>query len=105
MKNLVIAAIALLSISSFAKETKRDMVRVQGASAQIAFDKAQDLVVEIKGAKKMAKLSYLNNCNYTSSQAEDMTWFTRNAWTNTSSVTLNHVTGVYTAIVNVSCKK
>lgn len=105
MKNLVIAAIALLSISSFAGETERDMVRVQGASAQIAFDKAQDLVVEVKAAKRMAKLSYLYNCNWTSSQAEDVTFFNRKAWTNSSSVSLNHVTGTYTAIVNVSCKK
>jgi len=105
MKNIIIIAIAALSLSSFAGEIERDSVKVSANSAQGAYEMAQDMVTTIKAGKLEAKLSMLNNCNYTSSEAEDKFIFNRKAWTNTSMVYLNHVTGTYTAIVKVSCKK
>ncbi len=105
MKKLIVLAIAALSLSSFAGETERDFVKVTDTSAQGAYQKALDMVEFIKGAKREAKLPMLRNCNYTGSDARDRHWFRRNAWTNSSSVRLNHVTGIYTATVNVSCKK
>lgn len=105
MKKIAIAAIALLSISSFAGETERDFVKVTGATAQDAYQSALDMADMIKNAKRQAKLPMLRNCNYTGSDAQDRHWFRRSAWVNSSQVTLNHVTGVYTAVVNVSCDK
>jgi hypothetical protein len=105
MKNLIIAAVALVSVSSFAGETERDMVYVSASSAQSAFAQAQDLAGDIKAAIRSRKLSMLKNCNYTSSEAEGMSFFRRKTWVNTNQVTVNHVTGTYTAVVNVSCKK
>ncbi len=107
MKKIILITIALLSVSNFAKkEDYRENIRVTGSSAQVAFDKAQDMVAEIKGAKGSVKLSYLKECNLSASaDSRDVFWFKRNAWTNSSSVYLNHVTGTYTAIVKVSCKK
>lgn len=107
MKKIILISIALLSVSNFAKkEDYRETVRVTGSTAQVAFDKAQDMVVEIKSTKGKVKLPYLKECNLkNSADSRDAFWFKRNAWTNSSSVYLNHVTGVYTAIVNVSCKQ
>ena len=105
MKNLIIAAVALVSVSSFAGETERDFVRVTASSAQSAFAQAQDMAAEIKAAKRSPKLSMLNNCNYSHSEQEDRSFFKRMTWVNSSQVTLNHVTGMYTAVVNVSCQK
>ena len=51
MKKIILITIALLSVSNFAKkEDYRENIRVTGSSAQVAFDKAQDMVAEIKGA-------------------------------------------------------
>lgn len=105
MKNILIIAIAALSFSSFAGETENDSVKVSSSSAQGAYEMAQDMVATIKEGKFEAKLPMLSNCNYTSSQAEDKFFFNRKAWTNTSMVSLNYVTGTYTAIVRVSCEK
>ncbi len=96
---------AALSLTTFAADTERDTVKVQGNSAQSAYAKAVDMAAHIKSSKFEARLPMLRNCNYTGSDANDRTWFRRNAWTNTSWVSLNHVTGTYTAIVKVSCKK
>ena len=105
MKKMIIAAFALASLSSFAGETERDFVRVTGATAQGAYQSALAMAEQIEDSIRSPRLSMLRNCNYTGSDAQDRTWFRRNAWVNSSQVTLNHVTGVYTAIVNVSCKK
>lgn len=105
MKKIIVLAIAALSLTSFAGETERDFVKVTDSSAQGAYEKALDMVEYIKGAKRQAKLPMLRNCNYTGSDAQDRFFFRRKAWTNSSSVTLNHVTGIYTAVVNVSCQK
>ena len=105
MKKIIVLAIAALSLSSFAGETERDNVKVTDSTAQGAYEKALDMVEYIKGAKRMRKLPMLNNCNYSHSEAEDRHFFNRKAWTNTSSVYLNHVTGIYTAVVKVSCQK
>jgi hypothetical protein len=104
MKKIIVLAIAALSLSSFAGETERDFVKVTDTSAQGAYEKALDMVEFIKNAKREAKLPMLRNCNYTGSDA-DRTWYRRKAWTNSSSVRLNHVNGIYTATVNVSCQK
>jgi hypothetical protein len=105
MKNLIIAAVALVSVSSFAGETERDMVKVSASSAQSAYAQAQDMAATIKAAIRSPKLSMLNKCNYTGSDAQDRSFFRRNTWVNSSQVSVNHVTGMYTAIVNVSCKQ
>ena len=105
MKKLIIAAVALVSVSSFAGETERDFVYVTATSAQSAFAQAQDMAATIKAAIRSPKLSMLNNCNYNGSDAQDRSFFRRNTWVNSSQVRVNHVTGMYTATVNVSCKK
>ena len=105
MKKIIVLAIAALSLTSFAGETEHDFVKVTDSSAQGAYEKALDMVEYIKGAKRERKLSVLRNCNYSNSEADGKTWFRRQAWTNTSMVSLNHVTGIYTAVVRVSCKK
>ncbi|MCR9204890.1 MAG: hypothetical protein NXH75_09950, partial [Halobacteriovoraceae bacterium] len=86
MKNIVIAAIALLSISSFAGETERDFVKVTGATAQGAYQSALSMADMIKDSKREAKLPMLRNCNFTGSDAQDRTWYSRNAWVNSSQV-------------------
>ncbi len=104
MKKIILITIALLSVSSFAKkENVRETIRVNGSTAQVAYDKALDLVVEIKGARGTVDLPYLKKCN--PKRNDRSIFFKRNAWTNSSSVYINHVTGTYTAIVNVMCKK
>ena len=105
MKKIIVLAIATLSLTSFAGETERDFVKVTASSAQGAYAKALDMVEDIEDAIRSPKLPMLRNCNYTGSDAQERTFFRRKAWTNSSSVSLNHVTGIYTAVVNVSCKK
>lgn len=104
MKTLLIVAISLFTLGTFAKsEDFRETVKVQGETGQIAYDKAVDLVAEIKSAKARTKLSYLKKCNLRPNQYSDNFFFKRKAWTNTSMVSLNHVTGMYTAKVQVAC--
>lgn len=105
MKKIIVLAIAALSLTSFAGETERDVVKLTDSSAQGAYEQAVDMVATIKAGKRQAKMSMLNNCNYSHSEASDRFFFNRKAWTNTSMVYLNHVTGVYTALVKVSCQK
>lgn len=104
MKSIAIAILTLLSLTSFAGETERDFVKVTGSTAQEAYEEALDMAAYIKGAIRKARLPMLRNCNYTGSDA-DRSFYRRKTWVNSSQVTLNHVTGVYTAIVNVSCNK
>ena len=104
MKKLVLIAIAFCSVATFAgKEDYRERVRVTARSAQMAFDKAQDMVQEIKSTRGNVDLPYLKQCN--PKRNDRSIFFRRKAWTNSSSVSVNHVTGVYTAIVHVSCRK
>lgn len=104
MKKIILIAIALVSVSSFAgKEDYRERVRVTGPSAQVAYDRAVDMVAELKGARGNTRFSYLKKCNL--KRGERDVFFRRNAWTNSGSVTVNHVTGVYTAIVHVKCRR
>lgn len=105
MKKMIIAAVALLSVSNFAGETERDFVYVTASSAQSAFAQAQEIAADIKADIRSAKIEGLRNCNYTGSDAQDRSFFRRKAWVVSNQVTLNHVTGMYTAKVNVSCEK
>jgi hypothetical protein len=104
MKTMLILAIALFSFGTFAdSEDFRENVKVQAESAQMAYDKAVDLVAEIKSTRGRTSLPYLKKCNLRPNQQRDNFFFRRKAWTNSSWVSLNHVTGMYTAIVKVAC--
>jgi len=104
MKNVLIIAISLLSLSSFAKSKDfRDTAKFQAATGAAAYAMAQEAVAEIKSARYNESLPYLKNCNLRSNQYRDNFFFKRKAWTNTSYVYLNHVTGTYTALVKVAC--
>lgn len=104
MKKVIITTLALVSASGFAKsEDFRDDFRVKAMSAQAAYAKAQDAVAEIKSARYRDKLPYLKKCNLRPNQYRDNFFFRRNAWTNSSWVSVNHVTGEYTALVKVKC--
>ncbi|MCF8059086.1 MAG: hypothetical protein K9K67_07305 [Bacteriovoracaceae bacterium] len=104
MKTILIITLAIFSLGSFAKsEDFRDTAKFQASSAAAAFEMAQDAVVEIKAARYKESLSYLSKCNLRRNQWDDNFFFKRNAWTNSSWVSVNHVTGMYTAIVKVSC--
>lgn len=104
MKNLLIVAISLLSLAGFAKsEDFRDTAKFQASTGAEAYAMAQDAVAEIKAARYNVSLPYLKNCNLRPNQYGDNFFFKRKAWTNTSYVYLNHVTGTYTALVKVAC--
>ena len=96
--------LALLSLSTFAGGYDRlELVRVKGETAQYAFSKAEQISNKVNDAKWSTKLSFLRTCNPTNNDIQDGS-FRRKAHTSSSSVTLNHVTGVYTAIVKVRCE-
>ena len=104
MKKVLITALALASVSGFAKSKDyRDDFRVKAMTAQGAYEKALDTVEEIKSARYKDKLPYLKKCNLRPNQYRDNFFFRRKAWTNSSWVTLNHVTGEYSAVVKVKC--
>ncbi len=104
MKNLFIVALSILSLATFAKSKDfRDDTKFKASSASAAYQMAQNAVAEIKSAGYKEVLPYLSKCNLRRNQWGDNFFFKRNAWTNSSWVYLNHVTGMYTAIVKVSC--
>ena len=104
MKKILIVALTLLSVAGFAKsEDFRDNAKFTASTASAAFEMAQDAVVEIKAARYNTVLPYLKKCNLRPNQRRDNFFFRRKAWTNSSWVYLNHVTGTYTAIVKVAC--
>jgi hypothetical protein len=104
MKNVLIIAISLLSLAGFAKSKDfRDTVKFQASTGAEAYAMAQAAVVEIKAARYNEKVPYLKNCNLRVNQYSDNFFFKRQAWTNTSYVYLNHVTGMYTSLVKVAC--
>lgn len=104
MKKIALIFLAVLSVTSFAKsEDFRDNARFTAPSAAEAYQMAQDAVVEIKAARYRTVLPYLDKCNLRRNQWNDNFFFRRKAWTNSSWVYLNHVTGTYTAIVKVAC--
>lgn len=105
MKKTLLLTAALVSLSGFARtETLRENVRVKAMDASSAYAKALDTVEEIKSARYRDQLPYLKKCNLRRNQYGDNFFFRRKAWTNSSWVSVNHVTGEYTAIVKVSCK-
>jgi hypothetical protein len=104
MKKVILLTIAFLSLATVAKsEDHRDNAKFTAATASAAYAKAQAAVVEIKAARYQVVLPYLKKCNLRRNQWNDNFFFKRKAWTNSSWVYLNHVTGTYTAIVKVSC--
>jgi hypothetical protein len=104
MKKIVIVALMVLSVAGFAKsKDHRENVKLTASSAAAAYEMAQDAVVEIKGARYNTVLPMLKKCNLRPNQRRDNFFFKRKAWTNSSWVYLNHVTGTYTAIVKVAC--
>lgn len=107
MKKLIALSAALLSLSSFAGNLdKTEIVWVKGMpSAQAVYAQAMDMVNEINGDRwGRTKFSYLSQCNPTNSDFEDSNTFRRKAYTSTSRVTLDHVTGLYRATVVVRCE-
>lgn len=104
MKKLLVVTLALVSISGLAKSKDyRENVKVKAMDAGTAHAKALDLIEEIKSARYRDKLPYLTKCNLRPNQYSDNFFFRRKAWTNSSWVSLNHVTGEYTALVKVAC--
>jgi hypothetical protein len=104
MKNLFIVALSLLSLTTFAKSKDfRDDTKFKANSASAAFQMAQDAVAEIKAAGYKDVLPYLSKCNLRRNQWRDNFFFKRKAWTKSSYVRQNHVTGIFTATVKVSC--
>ena len=104
MKKIITVAMALLSINSFAGGYDQyEMVTVSANTATEAFALAQDMAEQVNDAKFDVKLSFLDRCNPTSSDIEDRN-FRRKAFASSSKVRLNHVTGVYTAIIDVRCE-
>lgn len=104
MKKLAILCLAVLSIGTMAKSKDfAEVVKVSDSSATVAYEKALDIVQEVKSARYRDQLPYLKDCNLRPNQYSDNFFFRRQAWTNSSSVTLNHVTGMYTAKVQVRC--
>ncbi|MBK24709.1 MAG: hypothetical protein CME70_11995 [Halobacteriovorax sp.] len=106
MKKFIAIAAALLSLSAFAGNLdKTEIVWLKGETAQGVFAKAEAMATEINGDRwGKTKFSYLSQCNPTSSDFEDSHSFNRKAYTSTSRVTFNHVTGVYGATVVVRCE-
>ncbi len=106
MKKFIAIAAALLSLSSFAGNLdKTEIVWIKGAeSGQAAYAQAMDMVEEINGDTwGRTRFSFLKSCNPTHSDLEDGS-FGRKAYTSTSRVTFNHVSGLYGATVVVRCK-
>lgn len=106
MKKFIAVAAALLSFSTFASNLDdTEIVWLKGDTAQSVYAKAQAMVKEINGDTwGRTKFSYLNTCNPTSGDFEDSYSFNRKAYTSTSRVTFNHVSGVYGATVVVRCE-
>lgn len=104
MTKLFLIIFAFISLPVFASSKDyRENVKISGPSADVAYELALDTVEEIKSARYRDKLPYLKLCNLRPNQYSDNFFFRRKAWTKSSWVTLNHVTGQYTAIVKVSC--
>jgi hypothetical protein len=106
MKKIIAVAAAVLSLSSFAGNLDdTEMVWLKGDTAQGVYAQAQAMVKEINGDTwGRTKFSYLSTCNPTNSDLEGGNTFNRKAYTSTSRVTLNHVSGVYGATVVVRCE-
>ncbi len=106
MKKLIALTVALLSLSSFAGNLdKTEIVWVKGAeSAQAAYAEAMDMVEQVNGDRwGKTRFSFLSRCNPTNSDLEDGS-FGRKAYTTSSRVTMNHVTGLYGTTVVVRCQ-
>ncbi|MFT6068066.1 MAG: hypothetical protein ACJAT2_002150 [Bacteriovoracaceae bacterium] len=105
MKKFIALAAAVLSLSSFAGNLdKTEVVWLKGETAQGVYAKAQAMVKEINGDTwGRTRFSYLSQCNPTHGDFEDSFSFGRKAYTSSSRVTFNHVTGVYGVTVIVRC--
>ncbi|MBK24708.1 MAG: hypothetical protein CME70_11990 [Halobacteriovorax sp.] len=106
MKKFIALTAALLSLSAFAGRYDRvELVRVKGETAQGVFAEAQAMAAEINADRwGRTKFSYLRTCNPTHGDFEDSNTFRRKAFASSSKVYLNHVTGMYTAILDVRCE-
>ena len=107
MKKFIAIAAALLSLSSFAGNLdKTEIVWIRGAeSGQAAYAEAMQMVDAVNGDTwGRTRFSFLKQCNPTHSDFEDSFSFGRKAYTSTSRVTFNHVSGLYGATVVVRCK-
>jgi len=105
MKKFIALTIALLSLSAFAgRYDKVELVRVKGETAMSAYSQAQAMAAEVNADRwGRTKFSFLKRCNPTHSDIEDGS-FRRKAFVNSGKVSLNHVTGMYTAILDVRCE-
>tara|TARA_R110002072_G_scaffold276051_1_gene437349 strand:- start:78281 stop:78598 length:318 start_codon:yes stop_codon:yes gene_type:complete len=104
MKTLLAIILTVSSIMSFAGDDKLEIVRIKDSSAQSAFAQAQEMTKEINGDRwGRTKFPYLRVCNPTAGDMDDFS-FRRKAYTSSSFVTLNHVNGMYTALVKVRCE-
>lgn len=106
MKTLLLIAAATLSLTASAGNLdKTEIVWVKGETAQAAYDAAMDIVEEVNADRwGKTRFSFLSQCNPTASDFDDDHKFNRKAYTSTSRVTLNHVTGIYGATVVVRCE-
>ncbi|MCP4912004.1 MAG: hypothetical protein GY909_02705 [Oligoflexia bacterium] len=103
MKKLLAIVLTVASVMSFAGDDKLEIVRIKDASAQSVFAQAQDMVKEINSDTwGRTKFPYLRECNRPG--GHDDFNFRRKAYTSSSFVSLNHVTGMYTALVKVRCE-
>lgn len=104
MKKILVVMLSLLSLSAFAKtEDFRDDAVFKATTADAAYALALDVVSEIKSARYNESLPYLKNCNLRPNQWDDNFFFKRKAWTQTSYVSYDFVTKMYSAIVKVAC--
>ncbi len=105
MKKFIALTAALLSLSAFAGRYDRvELVRIKGETAQGVFAEAQAMAAEVNADRwGRTKFSFLRTCNPTHSDLEDGS-FRRKAFANSGKVYLNHVTGMYTAILDVRCE-
>jgi hypothetical protein len=104
MKILITAALALVSISAFAGNYDRtEIISVSGSTASSTHAMAVDLVDQVNDARWNVKLPFLKTCNPSASDFDDRN-FQRKAYTTSSRVTLNHVTGRYHSVAIVRCE-
>jgi hypothetical protein len=108
MKKLIAIAAALLSLSSFAGNLdKTEIVWITGAeSGQAAYAEAMEMVEAVKADTfGRASFSFLKECNPTLENLRNNFDYKRKAYTSTSRVKLDHVSGLYGTTVVVLCKK
>lgn len=104
MKKIIVVTLALLSLNLFAGGLDRyERVTVSAGTATTAFSMAEEMAEQVNDAKWSTKLSFLKVCNPTAGDYDDGN-FRRKAFASSSKVTLNHVTGRYTAVVDVRCE-